>query len=185
MQFWMPRPSAISQIANAECCLSRSHSLRRSIVLTQFKRRLRDSALVTTAIMTAVGCDVYAHDADNHKTASPIKHVIVILGENRTFDHLFATYERATANTLIIFCPRALSTKMERRARTTPRPHSTPPKTPPPTSSALAEKGLQHHRQHIAGAGHVLCAPNLLHDAMITPLPVVPTRARLSTDRVA
>ncbi len=62
-------------------------------MLTQFKRRLRDSALVTTAIMAAVGCDAYAHDADNHKTASPIKHVIVILGENRTFDHLFATYE--------------------------------------------------------------------------------------------
>ena len=63
-------------------------------MLTQFKKRLRDSALVTTAIMAAVGCDVYAHDADNHhKTASPIKHVIVILGENRTFDHLFATYE--------------------------------------------------------------------------------------------
>ena len=62
-------------------------------MLTQFKRRLRDSALVTTAIMAAVGCDVYAHDVDNQKTASPIKHVIVILGENRTFDHLFATYE--------------------------------------------------------------------------------------------
>src|SRR5208282_2710918 len=26
------------------------------------------------------------------KTASPIKHVIVIIGENRTFDHVFATY---------------------------------------------------------------------------------------------
>ena len=27
------------------------------------------------------------------KTTSPIKHVIVIIGENRTFDHLFATYK--------------------------------------------------------------------------------------------
>jgi phospholipase C len=27
------------------------------------------------------------------KTASPIKHVIVIVGENRTFDHIFATYK--------------------------------------------------------------------------------------------
>ena len=26
-------------------------------------------------------------------TATPIKHVIVIVGENRSFDHLFATYE--------------------------------------------------------------------------------------------
>jgi phospholipase C len=29
--------------------------------------------------------------ADNH-TQSPIKHVIVIIGENRSFDHVFATY---------------------------------------------------------------------------------------------
>src|ERR1043165_906985 len=26
-------------------------------------------------------------------TVTPIKHVIVIIGENRTFDHVFATYE--------------------------------------------------------------------------------------------
>ena len=26
------------------------------------------------------------------KTATPIKHVIVIIGENRSFDHVFATY---------------------------------------------------------------------------------------------
>src|SRR5579859_1804527 len=26
------------------------------------------------------------------RTATPIKHVIVLIGENRTFDHLFATY---------------------------------------------------------------------------------------------
>ena len=30
--------------------------------------------------------------AETH-TASPIKHVIVIIGENRTFDHIFATYQ--------------------------------------------------------------------------------------------
>ena len=36
------------------------------------------------------------HDPDNAvdriKTATPIKHVIIIVGENRSFDHLFATY---------------------------------------------------------------------------------------------
>jgi phospholipase C len=37
------------------------------------------------------------HDADQNaveriSTASPIKHVIIIVGENRSFDHLFATY---------------------------------------------------------------------------------------------
>jgi len=28
-----------------------------------------------------------------HKTQTPIQHVIVIIGENRTFDHVFATYK--------------------------------------------------------------------------------------------
>src|SRR5579863_6885002 len=30
--------------------------------------------------------------ARDNQTATPIKHVIVIYGENRSFDHLFATY---------------------------------------------------------------------------------------------
>src|SRR5580692_10458172 len=29
---------------------------------------------------------------DKIKTATPIKHVVIIVGENRSFDHLFATY---------------------------------------------------------------------------------------------
>ncbi len=34
------------------------------------------------------------HDKDDHNRArTPIKHVIVIVGENRSFDHIFATYE--------------------------------------------------------------------------------------------
>ncbi len=35
-----------------------------------------------------------AQSSDNDaKTTTPIKHVIVIIGENRTFDHIFATYQ--------------------------------------------------------------------------------------------
>src|SRR5580692_4780595 len=30
--------------------------------------------------------------ANDYRTTSPIKHVIVIIGENRSFDHVFATY---------------------------------------------------------------------------------------------
>ena len=33
-----------------------------------------------------------AHENENGQTRTPIKHVIVLIGENRTFDHLFATY---------------------------------------------------------------------------------------------
>jgi phospholipase C len=34
-----------------------------------------------------------ATGANDRKTTSPIKHVIIIIGENRTFDHVFATYQ--------------------------------------------------------------------------------------------
>src|SRR5260370_37119871 len=32
------------------------------------------------------------HDGERHETKTPIKHLIVLIGENRTFDHVFATY---------------------------------------------------------------------------------------------
>jgi phospholipase C len=38
--------------------------------------------------------------ADDNNTASPIKHVIIIVGENRTFDHLFATYKPRDGETV-------------------------------------------------------------------------------------
>jgi phospholipase C len=33
-------------------------------------------------------------------TTTPIKHVIVIIGENRTFDHVFATYQPTSTDTV-------------------------------------------------------------------------------------
>src|SRR5271170_3069852 len=33
-----------------------------------------------------------ATQSNDNKTTSPIKHVIVIIGENRSYDHVFATY---------------------------------------------------------------------------------------------
>ena len=41
-----------------------------------------------------------AEDHDKHSTATPIKHVIVIIGENRTFDHVFATYKPKSGETV-------------------------------------------------------------------------------------
>jgi phospholipase C len=71
-------------------------------VQKKLKARLRDRVVVTAAIMSLVGSGAAgaadrdslggAHDNDR-QTTSPIKHVIVIMGENRTFDHLFATYQ--------------------------------------------------------------------------------------------
>ncbi len=41
-----------------------------------------------------------AQDAAKFSTATPIKHVIVIIGENRTFDHVFATYKPVAGETV-------------------------------------------------------------------------------------
>lgn len=42
--------------------------------------------------LTGSGHAAGADAADRAKTATPIKHVVVIIGENRSFDHIFATY---------------------------------------------------------------------------------------------
>ncbi len=69
-------------------------------MLKQRTKSLRDRTVVTAAILSLVSGNVYAGGSpiggastNDRKTDSPIKHVIVIIGENRTFDHLFATYE--------------------------------------------------------------------------------------------
>ena len=53
--------------------------------------------LATLQVFTGFPTPAYAQDNDHAKdnslkTKTPIKHVIVIIGENRTFDHVFATY---------------------------------------------------------------------------------------------
>jgi phospholipase C len=71
-------------------------------MLMQFNKRLRDRAVVTAAILSLFGYDAACtteaaplggSNRNGNETASPIKHVVVIMGENRTFDHVFATYQ--------------------------------------------------------------------------------------------
>jgi phospholipase C len=72
-----------------------------AVMLKQQTKRLRDRTVVTAAILSLMGSNTYAFDNgpmggphnNDRRTTSPIKHVIVIIGENRTFDHVFATYE--------------------------------------------------------------------------------------------
>jgi phospholipase C len=71
-------------------------------MLMQFNKRLRDRAVVTAAILslfgydaasTAIAAPVGGSNQNDNKTTSPIKHVVVLMGENRTFDHIFATFQ--------------------------------------------------------------------------------------------
>jgi phospholipase C len=55
-------------------------------------------AINTMAPLAAAAVTIGAND-DN--TTTPIKHVIVIIGENRTFDHLFATQPVNSGETVL------------------------------------------------------------------------------------
>ena len=66
-------------------------------MLKERTKSLRDRTVVTAAILSLMGSNTYAGPVggprtNDGKTDSPIKHVIIITGENRTFDHVFATY---------------------------------------------------------------------------------------------
>jgi len=60
------------------------------------------------------------HDDDAHHqtTESPIKHVIVLIGENRTFDHLFATYVPTSRDSVLNLLSEGII-----KADGTPGPH--------------------------------------------------------------
>jgi phospholipase C len=69
--------------------------------------RLRKMASLLLTFTIAIGPGItpaFAQKGDSN-TVTPIKHVIVIVGENRSFDHLFATYvpktEGETVNNLL------------------------------------------------------------------------------------
>jgi phospholipase C len=60
--------------------------------------------LMSCAALGALAGPVFpggiAHGAES-PTATPIKHVIIIIGENRTFDHVFATYQPVNKDTVL------------------------------------------------------------------------------------
>jgi phospholipase C len=60
--------------------------------LAGLRRRLAVGASIS--VLAVVSADAADPDqaVDKIRTATPIKHVIIIVGENRGFDHLFATY---------------------------------------------------------------------------------------------
>src|ERR1700749_703286 len=60
-------------------------------------RMVRTGMISATVFQLAIGSAFAAplsnsQPSRDNDTATPIKHVIVIIGENRTFDHIFATY---------------------------------------------------------------------------------------------
>src|SRR5499426_1489573 len=68
---------------------------RMSRGISYHRRQLKTG--VATVLATLMSCGLAAADDRNDrndgvKTATPIKHVIVLIGENRTFDNIYGTY---------------------------------------------------------------------------------------------
>ena len=76
------------------------------LIYANIKRRLLGSTICMSIaafsfLLSAPAS--YAQNQDGNSqggggTSSPIKHVIIIVGENRSFDHLFATYVPKNGN---------------------------------------------------------------------------------------
>ena len=74
--------------------------MRHEITPSAVRRAL---AVVLLALAALGGADpsfATSLQANDAQTTTPIKHVIVIIGENRTFDHLFGTYKPVPGQTV-------------------------------------------------------------------------------------
>jgi len=82
------QPNQNNSMKKQQSNSSKGWALQLALSLTLFSF----GAVLLAASLNAApeSVDTYAQAAS--KTATPIKHVIVIVGENRSFDHLFATY---------------------------------------------------------------------------------------------
>ena len=99
----------------------------------------------------------------DRETRTPIKHVVVIVGENRSFDHVYATYKPKHGRRSGTCCRAASSTKTARpdrtsgaplssgrraRARrTSPRPRSARVHGPPAGSRRRPDDPVCRHRR--------------------------------------
>src|SRR5215469_13174341 len=64
-----------------------------STQLVSLKWRAASVAGIATLVLQLISPAIAAAEDHTRQTRTPIQHVIVIIGENRTFDHVFATYK--------------------------------------------------------------------------------------------
>ncbi len=71
-------------------------------LMSERLRKCRWLSFLATAALTAnVTMPVTRAAANDDTTATPIKHVIIIIGENRSFDHIFATYKPVSGDKIL------------------------------------------------------------------------------------
>jgi len=74
---------------------------------SRVRRRGRRAAVVSAVVLAGAAAAMPARSADPDAatdqlpTATPIKHVIVVIGENRTFDHIYGTYVPKSGDSIL------------------------------------------------------------------------------------
>ena len=66
--------------------------MKRRLKRTRWSQRITCGGAIISLLAAGTPMQVWAHSSGTD-TATPIKHVIVLIGENRSFDHSFATYQ--------------------------------------------------------------------------------------------
>ena len=108
----------------------------------EFRRNL----LACVAAGALAGNSIAPALADDTATTTPIKHVIVIIGENRTFDHIFATYKPVNKGEKVW----NLLSEGIVKADGSPGPNY---------GKALQYQGGRHHDLSVDAAQEALCRP--------------------------
>src|SRR5215469_14424155 len=73
--------------------------------------RLRSATAAAAGLSVLLPCGLaVAGDDDGQKTATPIKHVIILIAENWTFDGIFATYQPKSKETVANLLSRGVVT---------------------------------------------------------------------------
>src|SRR5260370_12650479 len=100
------------------------------MIWNSVRRRARSRVVVLSALAVSgvtAAMPVYSADPDTAtdplKTATPIKHVIVVIGENRSFDHVYGTYAPKSGDSIL----NLLSERIV-RGNGSPRPNFAPAK---------------------------------------------------------
>src|SRR5579864_422457 len=71
-----------------------------STQLLSLKWRAASVAGIATLVLQLISPAIAAAEDHSRQTRTPIQHVIVIIGENRTFDHVYATYKPKDGETV-------------------------------------------------------------------------------------
>ncbi|WP_298424136.1 hypothetical protein [Rhodoblastus sp.] len=69
---------------------------------TKFKQRLCSFVALSAVLANAMAPSVAFAESAKETARTPIKHVIYIIGENRSFDHVFATYQPVNAKEKVL-----------------------------------------------------------------------------------